>query len=781
MTPASATGTVTFYSGICYLESANLASASASLTIDTLPFGRNNLFARYNGDFANAPALSPFAPVSLVSFPAAGFPSAAAFPVGDLPEAVAVADFNNDGYQDLAVANTGDGTVSVLLGSGNGSFGAPVSFSAGIDPVALVAADFNGDGQADLAVVANGDDAVAILLNTGGGSFGPAVEVPLGTGYSPVAITVGDWSGDGIADLAVANFDADSVSILFGRGDGSFALAPATYATGFAPVGIVAADFNRDGLTDLAVANSVDNTVSILLASSPGVFRPQSAIYAGEGPSGLIVVDLNGDGRLDLAVANAGDYQSGFDTAVAVLLGQGDGSFTPAAFTWSGFGTWAIAAGDFDGDGRMDVAVTAFDGLEVLTGNGDGSLQSPSAYPAGSSPFGFAVGQFDSSGTTAAAVTSPGDREVFVLNAAPGVCTYSLSGGPFVWDANGGPEPMTLATNSPGCPWTASSDSWITGVSAGLGGAALSAVAQPNTTGAPRSGSISIGSQTIATTEEETVRQFTDVNPGDFDFDAVDLLKNQNITSGCSATQYCPGNSTTRAQMAIFIVRAVMGGDNFSIAQQSPYFNDVPATAFGFKWIQKMYELGITGGCGGGNYCPNDPVTRAQMAIFIIRARFGGVPFDFPPAPYFSDVSSSSFGFQWIQRMRFDQITSGCSATQYCPNNPVTRGQMAVFIMRGMFNDLLAPGTPVITQISPSAIPAGQTTTVTVTGANTAFGPSTGLAAMPGITTGPITVVSATQFTVPLTPSAGPLPGPVTAFVNTTGQEAVLPNALTVQ
>ena len=180
---------------------------------------------------------------------------------------------------------------------------------------------------------------------------------------------------------------------------------------------------------------------------------------------------------------------------------------------------------------------------------------------------------------------------------------------------------------------------------------------------------------------------------------------------------YCPNANVTRAQMAIFMVRAIEGGDNFNFSA-TPYFSDVQTNDFGFKWIQKMKELGITAGCTVTAYCPNDNVTRAQMAIFIVRARLGvnlaGSPpsFSYSTTPSFTDVAAGDFGFAWIQRMKRDGVTAGCTTTTYCPNDPVTRGQMAIFIMRAAFNLLLPANTPVLTQISPSVLPSGERYTV---------------------------------------------------------------------
>jgi hypothetical protein len=279
---------------------------------------------------------------------------------------------------------------------------------------------------------------------------------------------------------------------------------------------------------------------------------------------------------------------------------------------------------------------------------------------------------------------------------------------------------------------------------------------------------------------------FSDASNSDFFFNAVNLMRQYGITGGCSAAPplYCPNDNVTRAQMAIFVVRSVMGGDNFTYSA-TPHFSDVPANTFGFQWIQKMFELGITAGCGSNNYCPNDAVTRGQMAVFVIRARLGAAAdstFTYPATPSFTDADAASPFFKWIQRMKADSITGGCgNGSTYCPNDPVTRGQMAIFIMRGGFNQLLPNGTPMLESASPSAVPAGQTTIVTITGTNTHFAQgTTQVSAGPGVTVGTITVTSPTTLSAQFTVAANASPGPRTMVVTSAAEQAVLPNELMI-
>jgi len=239
--------------------------------------------------------------------------------------------------------------------------------------------------------------------------------------------------------------------------------------------------------------------------------------------------------------------------------------------------------------------------------------------------------------------------------------------------------------------------------------------------------------------------------------------------------------------MAVFIVRAVMGGDNFS-SDPSPHFNDVPPSHTFFKWIQKLSELGITDGCGTAQFCPDASVSRGQTAVFIIRARFGAAwRLVYPAIPLFSDVPSSHAFFPWIQKMGQIGITSGCTPTQYCPNDNVTRGQMAVFIMRGAFNQLLPANTPIVQSMTPPGGAVGQSITAIINGQNTNFLPGlTQVDAGPGIVVSNITVVAPTlviaRFDIGQTSIPATIFGPHSITVTAPGSiEATLPNGFRVQ
>jgi hypothetical protein len=178
--------------------------------------------------------------------------------------------------------------------------------------------------------------------------------------------------------------------------------------------------------------------------------------------------------------------------------------------------------------------------------------------------------------------------------------------------------------------------------------------------------------------------QFNDVPVSHASFEHINLMAAGKITTGCATqpARFCPDALTTRGQMAVFITRALAGSDTFPYSM-TPYFDDVPATDPIFRHVQRMKDLGITSGCSAkpALYCPDAPVTRGQMAVFVVRALMGD-DFEHGTNPYFDDATPADSWFSYIQKLRDLGITSGCSTTSYCADQPTTRGQMAVFLAR---------------------------------------------------------------------------------------------------
>jgi hypothetical protein len=193
---------------------------------------------------------------------------------------------------------------------------------------------------------------------------------------------------------------------------------------------------------------------------------------------------------------------------------------------------------------------------------------------------------------------------------------------------------------------------------------------------------------------EQPARIFDDVPPESPFADYIALMDQYQITAGCSAVPrlYCPDSEITRGQAATFISRWLMGemtrqeGPRVPFPfSDVPYFEDVPSTDPLFRFVQKVRQLEITTGCSTAPalFCPSAPVTRGQMAVFLVRA-VSGDAFSFPTAQRFTDVPSNHPFFRYIQKLKEMGVTSGCSTTEFCPDTPITRRQMAAFFIRAL-------------------------------------------------------------------------------------------------
>ena len=361
-----------------------------------------------------------------------------AYAVGETPWGIVTGDFNGGGRLDLAVANFHSNDVSFLLGNGDGTFQRQVTYAVGDAPWGIVTGDFTGNGHLSLATTDYGSDRVSVLVGNGDGTFQPQVTYAVGS--TPNSIVAGDFTGDGRLDLAVANWGSNSVSVLLGNGDGTFQ-SEVEYAVGTTPDSMVAGDFNADGRLDLAVANENDNTVSVLLGNGVGTFPSTRQNVVGASPVAIVAAHFAGDGRLDLAVANAED------NTISVLLSNGDGTFQPAVEYPVGVEPSGIAAGDFNGDGRLDLAVADYGdesyggtdpgGVSVLLGNGDGTFQPAVEYPVGVDPSGIVAGDFNGDGRLDLAVVDQGNDPTFRPGGARALPPGNDPGGVSVLLGNG--------------------------------------------------------------------------------------------------------------------------------------------------------------------------------------------------------------------------------------------------------------------------------------------------------------------------------------------------------
>lgn len=320
----------------------------------------------------------------------------AAFGLGEIIQGTAgVSDFNHDGKPDIVGVDRL--FMDVALNLGNFQFqNTGMSFLAEVGSSAdLVIGDLNSDGNQDVVVVGSTlrgffSGNIAIDLGNGDGTFRDASVQPLPAPDPVHRIAAGDFNGDGKLDVVVTNMDSNSttVGVFLGNGDGTFQ-TPSLVTAGSLLTGIAVGDFNGDGHLDIAVANQGDgtnpSTVSILLGKGDGSFTLSNPVDVGVAPVAVAAADLNGDGKLDLVVANGGNGGPG---SVSILMGNGDGTFQPAVSLPLTASLVALTLADFNGDGFLDIAVAEHGSMiDLFTNKGDGTFpQVPEHYAIGGDP-----------------------------------------------------------------------------------------------------------------------------------------------------------------------------------------------------------------------------------------------------------------------------------------------------------------------------------------------------------------------------------------------------------
>ncbi len=183
---------------------------------------------------------------------------------------------------------------------------------------------------------------------------------------------------------------------------------------------------------------------------------------------------------------------------------------------------------------------------------------------------------------------------------------------------------------------------------------------------------------------------FLDVPTTNNFYSFIETIFHKGITGGCGGGNYCPDNNVTRAQMAVFLLKAEHGSGYLPPACTG-VFADVACPSLFADWIEQLAAEGITAGCGGGNYCPDNAVTRAQMAVFLLKTEHGSAYVPPMCTGLFGDVPCPSQFADWIEQLSIEGVTAGCGGGNYCPNNPNTRGQMAVFLTKTFGLKLYGP------------------------------------------------------------------------------------------
>jgi FG-GAP-like repeat len=365
---------------------------------------------------------------------------------GGNPQAIVMGQFDstNNATPDVAVADQDTGDVSVLLGNGAGGLGAPTAFStSGSNPAALATGSFNtmSDTLTDIAAVNSVSDTAAILLGDGSGSFSAPLSPTVPTDLTPRSVAVGDFDGINGDDLGVANFSGDgtdgTVTILLSNGDGIFTPGQTITLTGSTPFAIATGFIDGDTNLDLVVADLISDLVWVILGNGNGTFQTTGispiavSLPPGSGPAAVVIGDVNGDTFADLAVVNVGIVDDSCSVSqpanadkVTILLGDGLGTFGAPSTYPVGSNPRAIALGDFNKDGSVDVVTANYcsHNVSVLFGVGDGTFQpaigydvDPSDTPGSQLPTGVAVGDLDNNGFDDIAVSNASTDSVSVL------------------------------------------------------------------------------------------------------------------------------------------------------------------------------------------------------------------------------------------------------------------------------------------------------------------------------------------------------------------------------
>jgi hypothetical protein len=446
---------VNFHQLVADVPVSNLASANtASVTVSSPAPG---------GGTSNAVPFTITGPTSLLTF------VNSTLPVGTEPQGVVVADFNGDGKSDLAVFNlqcslavcgaNASGSVSILLGNGNGTFTLKSTLTPTTSgPISGVVGDFNNDGKLDLAVISEPDCMGCangtIFLGNGDGTFTEGSTF-LEFDGDIFAIATADFNKDGNLDLAVSYIpEVSNVEVFLGNGTGFFTDISSLSDGGSLETGSLAVgDFNNDGIIDIAsvgaggvTGNNVElGPVTIFLGNGDGTFtlQPSQPAVTLVNPASVTAGDFNGDGILDLAIADAGS------TALTILKGNGDGTFTqvsgePALPQFSNY----VTAADLNGDGKLDLVFSNSCGtgctantISIFLSNGDGTFQAALTETVGNDPQAVAVGDFNGDGRLDLAVTNSSDNTVSILlqTRAQSSATIASSSNPSVFE-----QPLTF-------------------------------------------------------------------------------------------------------------------------------------------------------------------------------------------------------------------------------------------------------------------------------------------------------------------------------------------------
>ncbi len=368
ITPATASGLVTFYDGVTVLGSTAVAAGQAALSTGLLAPGRHSLSALFRAGPGFVSSLAPAIGLTVAPVASLGLTAPAQQTLSSVPTNLIPGDFNGDGIEDFVFQRNAGGLFG-LLGTSSGTF--TQLDTDGLPGNPMAAADFNNDGITDVISISSG--AAFLSLGTGDGHLSPNFAAVSSTVDPATALAVADVNRDGSADLIMANPNG-SVDVLLAHGDSTFQ-PTLNFSLSAAASSLVAADLNEDGNPDIVTVSSAtsDGVLTVALGDGSGNFTSQSTAIAA-GPVSVVTADFNGDQHTDVAVAHSAV------NSVSVLLGNGNGTFgAPASFALAATPVQMLTD-DINGDGNADLVVMFAAGtpaLAILYGNGDGTFQAP--------------------------------------------------------------------------------------------------------------------------------------------------------------------------------------------------------------------------------------------------------------------------------------------------------------------------------------------------------------------------------------------------------------------
>ncbi|PKR80084.1 hypothetical protein CW751_12040, partial [Brumimicrobium salinarum] len=455
-----------FDNSMSILEGTGGGSFASQNVIQSFGTPEDLVIADFDGDgyldIANASSIGAQMPV-FYGFGDGSFDIGKAIPVGNSPRDVAIGDFDGDGNNDFVNVNFNDNTASIFLNNGAGDYSFSLNLTTGANPSSVTVGDFNGDGQDDIIVSNYTDGTASVYLNSGGVFSSPTT---INVNANPLKIKKGDFNSDNNLDLFVLN-EADQVSVLPGNGAGGF-LTPITSSTNSTPRDIAVGDIDNDGDDDFAIAAFGANNVQTFKSDGISTFTAAQSVNTGSGPSGLIMADLNSNGTPELIVACESTNQ------LNVKINGGSGLFSPLPAFNKVYPTTeadpvSVTAGDFNGDGFIDVAVahrisTGSTGNVVLyVGDNAGNLTKDNKYVTGLNPVAIVTGFLDNNTSLDLAVVnelsdyvsimlSSSSSPVITASGSPTICgsgsvtLTSTAAGQYLWSNGATSQSITVST-----------------------------------------------------------------------------------------------------------------------------------------------------------------------------------------------------------------------------------------------------------------------------------------------------------------------------------------------